>query len=126
MTSGGGKGTVGVAAGASLAYDALRVNVMRTNQCAVYILTNRHRTVLYTGVTSDLRRRLAEHRAGTYASSFAARYSARVLVYLETTPNVAAAIRREKQIKGWTRRKKIELIEGVNPGWKDLSAEWEG
>ncbi len=98
---------------------------MPIKQCAVYILTNRHRTVLYTGVTSDLVRRLAEHRAGVATSSFSARYNARTLVYLETTANIAAAIAREKQIKGWTRRKKIELIEGVNPQWSDLSADWE-
>jgi putative endonuclease len=98
---------------------------MRTTQCAVYILTNRHHTVLYTGVTSDLRVRLAEHRGRSDPGSFAARYNAGILVYVETTPNIAAAITREKQIKGWTRRKKIELIDRANPTWADLAADWE-
>ncbi len=98
---------------------------MRTKACAVYILTNIHRTVLYTGVTSDLVTRLAQHKSGFDPNSFAARYNADRLVYFETTPNIAAAIEREKRIKGWTRRKKIALIERANPQWADLAAEWE-
>ncbi len=98
---------------------------MRRKECAVYILTNRHRTVLYTGVTSDLVKRLAQHRARTDPDSFASRYNADRLIYFEPTPNIAAAIEREKQIKGWTRRRKIELIETVNPEWRDLATAWE-
>ena len=94
--------------------------------CAVYILTNRHRTVLYTGVTSNLVVRLAQHRLKNDKRSFAARYNADTLVYLETTPNIAAAIAREKQIKGWVRRRKVALIESRNPDWADLAARWTG
>lgn len=97
---------------------------MKTAVCAVYVLTNRKRTVLYTGVTSDLPTRLAEHRARVDRSSFASRYNTDRLVYFETTPSIEAAIDREKQIKGWTRRRKIELIESVNPDWNDLAADW--
>jgi putative endonuclease len=97
---------------------------VRTALAAVYILTNRTNTVLYTGVTSDLRTRAFEHRMKLDRSSFAARYNLNKVVYIETTVNIAAAIAREKQIKGWTRKKKIALIESVNPEWKDLSADW--
>ena len=97
---------------------------MKIGVCAVYILTNRKRTVLYTGVTSDLPTRVAEHRTKLDAGSFASRYNADRLVYFETTPDITAAIAREKQIKGWLRRRKIELIESVNPDWNDLAADW--
>jgi putative endonuclease len=90
-------------------------------QCAVYILTNTHHTVLYTGVTSNLRKRISEHRAGVHPSSFSKRYNLSRLVYLETTSDIRTAIAREKQIKGWTRAKKIELIERENPEWRDLA-----
>jgi putative endonuclease len=88
----------------------------------VYILANCHRT-LYTGVTGHLARRLFEHRSRL--SAFTARYAINRLVYVESTEDVRAAIRREKEIKGWVRRKKIALIESVNPGWKDLSEGWD-
>jgi putative endonuclease len=88
----------------------------------VYILTNRSKT-LYTGVTNDLERRLFEHRHHL-VRGFTAKYRVDRLVYFETTPNVLAAIAREKQIKGWTRRKKIALIESANAGWRDLCEEW--
>ncbi len=86
---------------------------------AVYIATNASRT-LYTGVTNDLQRRMFEHREGK-APGFTQQYRIRRLVYFETTPDVQAAIAREKQIKGWLRTKKIALIESVNPGWEDLT-----
>ncbi len=92
--------------------------------CAVYILTNARNTVLYTGVTSDLTARLAEHRLKVHPSGFTARYNASKLVYYETTPNIAAAIAREKQIKAGSRAKKMALIEGLNPEWKDLAEGW--
>jgi len=88
----------------------------------VYILSNSTGT-LYTGVTNDLERRLYEHRAGT-ASKFTARYSVGRLVYFEETPNVEAAIAREKEIKGWRRSKKLGLIRSANPTWRDLSEDW--
>jgi putative endonuclease len=89
-------------------------------QCAVYLLTNRYRTVLYVGVTSDLGRRVAEHIAGVHPSSFTRRYNVDRLVYFELTVDIRTAIAREKQIKGWVRRKKVALIEDANPGWRDL------
>jgi len=97
---------------------------MRNPQAAVYIMTKRNNTVLYTGVTNDLRLRVWEHKMKRDRASFAARYNLVKLVYFETTGNVAAAIAREKQIKGWLRKKKIALIETVNPKWNDLSADW--
>jgi len=88
----------------------------------VYILASRSRC-LYVGVTNDVVRRVAQHRAGLV--SFTARYRVRHLVYVEETADVRAAIAREKQIKGWIRGRKIELIEAVNPGWEDLLPEEE-
>ena len=88
----------------------------------VYILASRSRR-LYVGVTRDLARRLAEHRVGT-SPGFSRRYRIDRLVYFEDTRDVRVAIAREKQIKGWGRRKKVELIESVNAGWLDLAADW--
>ncbi len=88
----------------------------------VYILSS-HRRVLYVGVTNDMSRRLAEHRSRS-RSGFTSRYNARSLVHLEPTNDVRAAITREKQIKNWTREKKIRLIQSQNPAWEDLSAKW--
>ena len=88
---------------------------------AVYILTTRNNTVLYTGVTSDLPARVWQHRSGAVKSSFTSRYSVTKLVYYEVTPNIAAAIAREKQIKSWKRSRKVELIENTNPDWHDLA-----
>ncbi len=82
-------------------------------------MTNQHHTVLYTGVTNDLVRRTFEHREKTNPG-FTSRYNVDKLVFFEETSDVLAAIAREKQIKGGSRRKKIALIEGLNPGWRDL------
>jgi putative endonuclease len=90
---------------------------------AVYILTNRHRGVLYTGVTSQLGRRTWEHRCHDNPRSFTQRYNLATLVYYEAHGTMQSAIAREKQIKGWVRRKKIALIEARNPTWRDLSAD---
>jgi putative endonuclease len=87
----------------------------------VYILSSRSR-VLYTGVTNELIRRVAEHRDGS-ASAFTAKYRIHRLVYWEAYRNIKAAIAREKQIKYWTREKKITLIESVNPTWADLATD---
>jgi putative endonuclease len=92
--------------------------------CAVYIMTNDRNTVLYTGVTSDLLARSSQHALKVEPHSFTARYNARKLVWFETTPNILAAIEREKQIKAGSRAKKIALIEAMNPDWKDLAADW--
>ena len=78
---------------------------------------------LYTGMTNDLMRRVSEHKEGA-SPGFTQKYKAKRLVYFEDTGDVRAAIEREKQIKGWIRKKKIELVESVNPKWKDLSREW--
>ena len=86
----------------------------------VYILASRSRC-LYVGVTNNIYRRLADHRAGLVA--FTAKYCVTRLVYVEETSDVRAAIAREKQIKGWTRVRKIALIETDNPGWRDLAEE---
>jgi putative endonuclease len=87
----------------------------------VYILAN-HSRMLYTGVTSDLERRTAEHKAKVMPG-FSKKYNLHRLVYFEETNDIRSAIAREKQIKGWLRKKKIALIESVNPTWKDLSTE---
>jgi putative endonuclease len=85
----------------------------------VYILTNRHHTVLYTGVTRDLIRRVHQHREKAIPG-FTSRYNVDKLAFYEETSDVLAAIAREKQIKGSSRRRKIALIDGMNPGWRDL------
>ncbi len=90
----------------------------------MYILTNTRRTVLYTGVTSNLPARLTEHRVKADPKAFTARYNADILVYYETTPSILSAIAREKQIKAGSRAKKVALIEAMNPDWKDLSEGW--
>ena len=88
----------------------------------VYILANRSRT-LYVGVTNDLVRRLFEHRGGI-GSRFTRKYAVHRLVHLESASNPRDAIAREKQIKRWSRIKKIALIEATNPDWTDLSMTW--
>ena len=90
-------------------------------QCAVYLMTNRHQTVLYVGVTSDLERRVAQHLNGIHPSSFTRRYNVNRLVYFETTNDIRTAIAREKQIKRWSRSKKVVLIDRANPTWQDLT-----
>jgi putative endonuclease len=85
----------------------------------VYIMTNKHNTVLYTGMTNDLRRRAYEHRTGR-GGGFTSRFNVRKLVYYEVTPSAEAAIAREKRIKAGSRQNKIDLIEGMNPDWQDL------
>ena len=89
----------------------------------IYILTNKHNTVLYTGMTSDLYRRVSEHKAGE-GGTFASKYNLDKLVYYELTDDVNVAIAREKQIKAGSRQRKIDLIEQMNPAWDDLSLEF--
>ena len=86
----------------------------------VYILTNITGTVVYTGVTNDLVRRVYEHRNNADPNSFTAKYSVHKLVYFEQTASRYAAISREKQIKSWSRKKKNELVESMNPKWVEL------
>ncbi len=88
----------------------------------VYILANKHNTLLYTGVTNDLKRRVYEHKS-KLGSSLTRKYNIDKLVYYEVLSDPYSAITREKQIKGGSRRKKVELIETENPAWKDLYDE---
>ena len=86
----------------------------------VYILSNWDDSVIYIGVTGNLPRRLYEHRNGL-VEGFTKKYNVHKLVYYEDTTDVYSAISREKQLKGWSRKKKNDLITKVNPEWKDLS-----
>ena len=90
----------------------------------VYIMASQSR-VLYVGLTRDLLRRVYQHRHGTFGG-FTARYRVTKLVYFEETNSIRVAITRERQLKAWTRHKKIELIESSNRGWVDLAAGWLG
>ena len=99
---------------------------MPTHSYFVYIVTNKNKTVLYTGVTNDLYRRLTEHLENAKPVqhlSFAGNYNTYHLVFYERYDNVMNAIAREKEIKGWSRRKKEALINDFNPSWKFLNDE---
>jgi putative endonuclease len=89
----------------------------------VYILASDTRE-LYVGITNNLARRIAEHREGHDPYSYVFRHATTRLVRVETAGEARDAIRREKQLKGWTRRKMIALIESTNPGWLDLTTSW--
>ena len=88
-------------------------------QPCVYIMANKRNGTLYTGVTSDLPKRSFEHREGL-VPGFTAKYGCKILVWYEIHESMVEAITREKQIKAGSRKKKLELIETFNPGWKDL------
>ena len=96
---------------------------MADNLFAVYIMTNKGNTVLYTGVTRNLKKRVWEHKNHIDRKSFTARYNLEKLVYFEVTNEIRSAIEREKKIKAGSRRKKIDLIESTNPEWMDLYEE---
>src|SRR5689334_14111017 len=89
-------------------------------KCYVYIMANTYSRVLYVGMTGDLPRRVWEHKSKSIPG-FTADYNITSLVYFEELDGPKAAIAREKQIKGWSRAKKVALIESVNPEWDDLS-----
>ena len=89
-------------------------------QYYVYILTNKNKNVLYTGVTDDLIRRVYEHKQHFDKNSFTSKYNVTNLVYFEETNDAKAAIEREKQIKSWNRMKKFFLIKEKNPTFEDL------
>ena len=89
----------------------------------MYIITNKNQSVLYTGVTNDLERGMAEHIAGL-VNGFSARCHLNRLLWCESSPDVRSAIAREKEIKGWLRSKKVALINSLNPEWKNLAADW--
>ena len=88
----------------------------------IYIMTNAHNTVLYTGVTNNLARRGYEHKNGL-GGVFTKKYNVHKLIYYEIGDNVHSAIAREKQIKGGSRKKKVDLVNSMNPAWKDLYEE---
>jgi len=94
----------------------------RKHHYYVYILASLSGT-LYIGITDKLERRMVEHKEGLIPG-FTKQYSVHRLVYFESYSDVRNAIRREKQLKGWRREKKIALIESVNPSWKDLARAW--
>ncbi len=96
---------------------------MVEKEYCVYIMTNFHNTVLYTGVTNNLQRRVLEHKSGK-GGVFTSRYHLTKLVYFETGSDINAAIFREKQIKAGSRQKKIDLINSMNPEWNDLYDEY--
>lgn len=83
-------------------------------------MTTGNNSVLYTGVTSDLKDRIAQHKSKKHPGSFTARYNICKLVYYESLDSIGEAIKREKQIKGGSRKKKEELINSMNPEWNDL------
>ncbi|MFH1829528.1 MAG: GIY-YIG nuclease family protein [Pseudomonadota bacterium] len=89
----------------------------------VYIMTNEYNTVLYTGVTNDIHRRVYEHK-NLLIRGFTSKYSIKKLVFFEQTNDIEVAITREKQVKAGPRKKKITLIEEKNPDWNDLSEGW--
>ncbi len=88
----------------------------------IYIMSNKPKGTLYIGVTNNLVRRVFEHREGLI-KGFTKRYNLKYLVYFETTNEVNTAIQREKNLKTWFRKWKIELIEKFNPNWRDLYEE---
>lgn len=92
--------------------------------CAVYIMTNYSETSLYIGVTSNLQKRVWEHK-NKAVEGFTEKYNVDKLVYYELTDSIESAIKREKQLKNWHRQWKINLIKGMNPEFKDLSLDWE-
>ena len=92
--------------------------------CAVYIMTNYSETSLYIGVTSNLQKRVWEHK-NKVVEGFTKKYNVDKLVYYELTDSIESAINREKQLKRWHRQWKINLIKEMNPDFKDLSLDWE-
>jgi len=86
-------------------------------------MTNQRHTTLYTGVTSELKWRIIQHKNKEYPNSFTARYNLNKLIYYELCDDIESAIAREKQIKSWPRKKKIDLIESMNLKWNDLFEE---
>jgi putative endonuclease len=95
---------------------------MKTRNGYIYLITNKHDTVIYTGVTSNLLKRVYEHREGL-VNGFTKKYNVKKLVYYEIADDIESAIAREKQIKAGSRKKKIALIKSMNPALKDLYPE---
>ena len=97
--------------------------VLMTKTYYVYILASKRNGTLYIGVTNDLERRLYEHR-NNLIEGFTNKYNVHHLVYYEDVNDIQSALQREKQLKRWTRKWKIELIEKVNPEWRDLAEDY--
>jgi putative endonuclease len=95
---------------------------MHTRTYYVYIMASES-GVLYTGITNNLHRRVAEHRSG-HLPGFTRRYRVHKLVWWEHTHLVQSALAREKEVKAWSRAKRVALIEGQNPTWQDLAGDW--
>ena len=95
----------------------------RYQEFYIYILTNKYNKVIYTGVTNNLVRRMFEHR-NRLVDGFSSKYNLTKLVYYESTEDVETAIKREKQLKNWHRDWKINLINRLNPEWRDLSEDF--
>ncbi len=89
----------------------------------IYIVTNKNNTTLYIGVTSNLPQRILDHKQKKFKNSFSAKYNLDKIVYWEAFQEIGNAIGREKQIKGGSRQKKLDLINTINPEWKDLYEE---
>jgi putative endonuclease len=88
----------------------------------IYVLSNISK-MIYIGVTNNLERRVFEHKSKR-RDGFTKKYNLHRLVYYDETDDIGRAIEREKRLKGWTRQKKVALIESINPKWKDLSKDW--
>ncbi len=93
------------------------------NQYYIYILASKRNGTLYVGVTNNLERRLYEHK-NNLIQGFTSKYKVHSLVYYEQTNDIYSAIKREKQLKGWNRKWKLDLVEKINPEWHDLSVDW--
>ena len=96
--------------------------MQRNKTYYVYIMTNKSGT-LYTGVTGNIKQRTWQHKGGL-VEGFTKRYNIAKLIYYECLSDVISAIAREKQVKGWVRRRKLDLTASVNPEWDDLSEDW--
>jgi putative endonuclease len=96
---------------------------MKLKKGFVYIMSNKHATTYYVGVTNNIERRVKEHKNSE--SNFTSRYNLHCLMYYETISDIKTAIKREKQLKNWHREWKIKLIQTINPEFKDLAADWD-
>lgn len=99
--------------------------MQKYHQYFIYLLTNWNNKLMYVGMTNNLERRIYEHR-NKLVDGYTKKYNIYKLVYFEETSDVMAAISREKEVKKWRREKKNDLVNAVNPGWKDLSVDWAG
>jgi putative endonuclease len=123
MTGGNNPSNIKQIASSYLLAMTVKPNRFMQNKSYIYIMTNRNNSVLYTGVTSDLKTRVYEHKTRKHKDSFTSRYNIDKLVYFEILSDMNTAISREKQIKSGSRKKKLDLINEFNPDWHDLFGE---